>query len=259
MESLRKPFFVAAMILILLVVLVEVGAGFFIHPRKSKPGEVLSSALAMKGMQEQLKDLQPDSANLDDAGKRPPGIGVPSMAFLDGLLLFTIGLMGAQFVWGERIHGRFQGVIALVVSLLVLLALIVAIFVALAKVLIMIALFLAVPFGTLAYLAMWGFFNIKGAAAALGLILLLKLGGCVCLILAQQQFVKYKALVLIILTSFVANLIISFLHALVPSILVSITDGIGAIVVMILAAIWAIYYLIGSVGSILAVIKGTVL
>ena len=61
-------------------------------------------------------------------------------------------------------------------------------------------------------------------------------------------------MVLIIITSLVANLIISFLHNFVPIPLVSITDAIGAIVVAILAVIWAIVLLVGAIISIIKAI-----
>jgi len=129
-----------------------------------------------------------------------------------------------------------------------------AIFLTLAKVMLMIGLFLSVPFGTLAYLAIWGFFNTGAAKAALGLLMALKLGFGACLVLAHQRFLQNKGLVLIVFTSLLANLIVSFLHAVVPSVLVSITDGIAGIVVLILAVIWAIFLLIGSVISVIKAI-----
>jgi hypothetical protein len=49
-----------------------------------------------------------------------------------------------------------------------------------------------------------------------------------------------KGLVLIIVCSLLANLSVSFLHGLVPSVLVSITDGIAGIILLILAAIWEV-------------------
>jgi hypothetical protein len=59
----------------------------------------------------------------------------------------------------------------------------------------------------------------------------------------------------IVITSLVAGVIVSFLHGLVPTILVSITDAIAAIIVAILAALWAVFFLIGSIPSIVKTIK----
>ncbi len=52
---------------------------------------------------------------------------------------------------------------------------------------------------------------------------------------------------LIILTSLAANIIVSFLHALVPAPLVSITDAIATIVVFVLVVLWAAFFLVGSI------------
>jgi VanZ family protein len=82
----------------------------------------------------------------------------------------------------------------------------------------------------------------------------LKLGFVVCLLLAHQRFLQNKGLVLLVLTSLLANLIIGFLHNFVPLPLVSITDAIGAIVVAILAVIWALVLLIFAIISIIKAI-----
>jgi hypothetical protein len=113
---------------------------------------------------------------------------------------------------------------------------------------------MAIPFGTIAYLAMWGNFHTTAAQAALSMLMTLKVVFAVCLVLAHQRFLQNKGFVLIIITSFVSNLIIAFLYGLVPSILVSITDDIGAIIVCILAIIWSVVYLIGGIMSVIKVI-----
>src|SRR5438445_10025041 len=138
------------------------------------------------------------------------------------------------------------------VSLVVIIGGILLIMSDLAKLLVMVSLFLSPPFGTIAYLAIWGFFNRGGAQAILSISMVLKLGFVVMLLMAQQRFVQNRGLVLIIFTSLVANLIVSFLHSFVPGILVSITDAIAAIVVVILAVIWSVAMLIGSI---IAIIK----
>jgi hypothetical protein len=92
------------------------------------------------------------------------------------------------------------------------------------------------------------------AYAALSLIMLLKIVFAVCLVLAQQRFLQNKGLVLIICTSFLANLLVVFLYGFVPGFLVSIADVIAALVICILAIIWGIVYLIGGVVSVIKVI-----
>ena len=71
---------------------------------------------------------------------------------------------------------------------------------------------------------------------------------------ANLVSLQNKGLVLLILTSFLGNLIISFLHNFVPIILVSITDALGGIVVAILAVIWAIFFMIFAIISIVKAI-----
>ena len=249
MDQLRKPFFVAAVVLIIVIVLVEIGGGKALRAKVVKTASKGEEFTRVAGLGNHMDEMDPGT--LDKLGQgRPPGVGIPFLAFIDGLILFTTGLMGAQFVLGERVQGRIQGVVSLIVAVLVLLGSIVLIFVTVAKLLLMIGLFLAIPFGTLVYVVIWGSFNTGAASATLGVLLTLKLALAICLVLAHQLFLKNKGLVLIFLTSLLANFVVSFLHALVPSVLVSITDSIAGIIVLILAAIWAVFLLIGSVISI---------
>jgi hypothetical protein len=83
----------------------------------------------------------------------------------------------------------------------------------------------------------------------------LKVAVVILLFLAQQRFVTVKGLVLLMLTSLLANIVVSFLHGLVPLFLVSILDAIAAIIVGVLAAIWALIKLIGSIPAILKGIR----
>jgi hypothetical protein len=57
------------------------------------------------------------------------------------------------------------------------------------------------------------------------------------------------------LTSLLANIVVSFLHGLMPMFLVSILDMVAAIVVGVLAAIWAIVKLFGSIPGVLKGIR----
>jgi hypothetical protein len=111
----------------------------------------------------------------------------------------------------------------------------------------MIGLFFAIPFGTIAYLATWGNFPRTAAAVILSLLMLLKIVATICLPIAHQRYLKDIGLILMVLTSFVATIVVSFLHGLVPGPLVSITDALAAIIVGIIALIWAIVVLIGSI------------
>lgn len=219
LDELRKPFFFLALVLIAVAVLVEGAA--------------------------KLLGVQSGSLPAPAAG-----FGVPAMLLLDSLLILTVTLMGLALLLPERVQGRLQGLATLIVSLLVLIASVVLIFFSIQLLTLMVSLLLAVPFGTIAYLAAWGGFDRGGAAVVLSLVLLLKLGFAVCLVLAQQRFLENKGLVLLIATSLIAVLLLAFLHGFVPGILVSITDMVGALVIAILTLIWALIFLIGAVISV---------
>jgi hypothetical protein len=222
LDSMRKPVFLVALIVIGLTVLVE-----------------LSSIALVSNMAPAANSL-----NLSITGQ-----GIPSMSILDGLIFYAILVMAIALILPERFQSKIQGIATIIVAVILLFACIVRIFVDLQMLFLMIGLLLAVPFGTIAYLVIWGHFNTGSADAALSLIMFLKVAFIVALVAAQQQFLKNKGLVLIILTSFAANLIIAFLYGLVPGFLVSILDEVAAIVVCILAAIWIIIYMIGGVIS----------
>ena len=129
------------------------------------------------------------------------------------------------------------------------------IFAAIGLLILMVSLLLAIPFGTIVYMAKYASFDKTAAAITLSVIMSLKLGFAVFLVLAHQRFLENKGLILIILTSFLATIILSFLHGPFPGFLISITDDIGAIIVAVLAAIWALFYLIGSIPAIIKALR----
>jgi hypothetical protein len=64
--------------------------------------------------------------------------------------------------------------------------------------------------------------------------------------------------VLLIISSLIANIVISFLHGFVPGILVSITDDIAGIIVAACGCIWWILALIAAIPAILNAIRARV-
>jgi hypothetical protein len=248
MDKLRKPFFIVSLVCLVLAVLVEVGSPILL-PDPERGAVTIDAESAEAGVTPgKIIELQRDNPPT-------PGLGIPYLALLDGLLLLTLALMGASLLIPERVHGRVQGLVTLIGAIVALLAGLGMLFAAIALLFLMVGLFTAVPFGTLAYLAVWGFFNRGGASGTLGLLMVLKVVAAVCLVLAHQRFLQNKGLVLLVLTSLLANAIVSFLHGLVPIVLVSITDALGAIIVAILALIWAVVLLIGALVSILKVLR----
>ena len=223
LDELRKPFLIIALVLMLLVVLVEGTSVLWINPDKA----------------------------VGSLGAKTPGYGITYLAFLDYLVFYITLLIGLAMIIPERLQGRVQGCATAIVSFLGCLGTIFAIITCLIMLIIMVTLLLAPIFGTIAYVVVYGHFDRGAAAATLSLIMALKIGFVVCLVLAHQRFLQNKGLVLIVLTSLLANLIISFLHNFVPGVLVSITDAIGAIIVGILAVIWAIILFVFAIISII--------
>lgn len=269
MGGLRTPFFIAALVLLVLSVLVEVGSPILLPKAPADcsalkgtqrcappPPNLPEACLPLHKSMCDSEGVSPDDVLKTQKENPPtPGMGIPYLALVDGLLLLTLALMGASLIIPERVQGRVQGLATLIGAVVVLLTGIGLLLAAIALLITMVSLLCAAPFGTLAYLAVWGFFNRGGAAGTLGLLMTFKLAAGVCLLLAQQRFLQNKGLVLLYLTSLLANAVVSFLHGLVPGILVSITDAVGAIIVAILGLIWAVLLLIGALVSIVKVLR----
>jgi hypothetical protein len=254
LDRLRTPFLILAIVLMALVVMAELGAGFLLDPRPPAAAD-LGSLNEKAGVPEDEAISTSEILRLRQEEEAPPGLAIRYMALLDGLVLFTVGLMGLGILIPDRVHGRLQGLATLIVSFLVLLGGIFMLIKAFVLLIVMVSMFLAAPFGTLAYLAIYGFFDRAGASVTLSLLMLLKLGFAVCLVLAHQRFLQIKRIVALVLTTLLANVVVSFLHGLVPGFLVSITDAIAALIVDVLALIWAVVMLIFSLVSIIKVLR----
>lgn len=242
--DLRKPFFVLALILLVIVVLIELGSGF-----------LLGGADAGNAFADQVATIEEIDEPPEADAVEPPGRSISYLVFVDGLLLFSVLLVGLSMVASPRLQGRVQGIGTLIVSILALLATIIMLIIAFVELLVMVALFLAPPFGTIAYLALWGFFPRGDSLAILGLLLFLKLAFGVCMALAHERFLAIKSLVLLVVTSLVLNIVIAFLHGLVPIIVVAIVDDIAAILVAIVAIVWGLVLLIGSIPAIVSAVR----
>jgi hypothetical protein len=225
-DALRKPFLALAIALSIVIVLLEVGAGA--APR--------------------LRDI----AGLGTGD--PPGIAIIALALIDTQLVFATVLYGLGVVLPHPLVGRVQGCAGCLLSIVLIILSIVANVVAILLLVLMLALIASV-FGAAVYVAVFGHFARTAAAVVLFVLLLLKLGMGAALVLAHQRFLQNKGLVLLVLTSIVGNLIISFLHGIVPRVLVSVTDAVAAIIVGILGVIWAILLLIGSIIGIVRVLQ----
>jgi hypothetical protein len=256
-DELKKPLFFVALALLAAAVLLEIGALAFVGSSEVA-GDAVGDLLPAGEVQAAFAGLSAEErAQLDNlaAGDKPPGLAIPYLALLDGLLLFTAGLIAASLFLPAGLQARAQGVTTLVFGLLLGLTALAMLAAAIGAVTLMLALLSAVPFGTLTYLATFGFFNRGAAAVTLSFLMLLKLGAGVSLALAQPRFLQNKGLVALLLTAVVANLLVTFLHGLVPGFLVSLTDGIAAVIVAVLALAWLAFLLFGSTMSLYRAIQ----
>lgn len=182
------------------------------------------------------------------------GFGLRGLTLLESLLVFAVILVALALILPDRIHGRLQGIATLIVSFSVALLSLVCIIAAFIELMVMLALLFAVPFGTIAYFAMFGHFPRSDAAVVLAGGMLCKLFFAGFLVAAQERYLQNKGLVLLVLTSLLGSIIVSFLHNLVPGILVYITDAVAGIVMGIIALLWALWFLIRSLPSIFKVL-----
>lgn len=219
MDAIRRPLVIAAAVLIVIAFAIELGSRLWV-------------ASAMQIPQDTPR----------------PGLGIPSLAAVDVLLAMSLVIIATSAMGlSPHVLARASGCVTTIISFLSLLASLGMLFVTIALLLLMVGLLVATPFGTIAYLAIWGHFPRGGAAITLGLLMLLKLVGAALAFLGNQNILKSKSLILMFATSIGLTFLLTFLHGLPPGILVSITDAIGAIIAFICAIIWAILYLVGGI------------
>lgn len=247
--GLRRPLYFLAVVAAVLVVLVE--AGLPVLLLDGPPSRASSGAAVELGVPEELL------AGSGSEMPQPPGAGIGFLAFIDGLLLFSVLMVGLSLLIPLRIYGRLQGIVTLVVSLLWLVMCLLAGLAALATLMLMIGLFVAAPFGTLAYLAIWGSFSTGQAAALLGLLLFLKVCFGVFLVLSQPRFLRVKGLMALFVVSVVLQLALGFIHGFLPGPVVAIGDHFWAIVTAVVALVWALVMLIYSLPAIINAIRAS--
>ncbi|MFK0009193.1 hypothetical protein ACIQTZ_19315 [Paenarthrobacter sp. NPDC090520] len=246
-DALRRPLFIAAVVVFALVVLTEVGMALVLGQTAVdpvSPGDADKLGVPLEVF------LKTQKADAD-----PPGAGIGFLAFLDGLLLFTVVMLGLSLMMNLRTYGRVQGIATLIVTLLWVIAAFLTTLLALAKLFLMIGLFVATPFGTIAYLALWGSFPKGQAAAILGLLLLLKIVFAVLLILSQPKFLKVTGLVILLVISVLLQVVLGLIHGFLPGPLVSIGDQFWALVTVVVALVWALIMLIGSIPAIINALR----
>jgi len=251
-DSMRRPFLFLALVLAGLAVLLDIGGAFFLQvppPPRDAPAN-------LDGLRpEETAAMQEQLGQATAPRDTPPGFAIAALAYVDGLFFLTLVLIALPVIVGDRIHGRTQGLIGLIAGFLILIATFKNLFLLLIELTVRVTLLLAVPFGTIAYMALYGAFDRAGAAVVLGLVLFLELAAGACLVAAHQRFLKQTGLVLMFATTILSSIIISFLHGFVPRFLVGITDPVAAIVVDILALIWALVFVVFGIAGVIKAIR----
>jgi hypothetical protein len=182
------------------------------------------------------------------------GFGLKALSLLEGLVVFAIILIVFALLLPERIHGRIQGIATLIVSIFALIYSFFCVLASFEALMIMLSLIFAVPFGPLAYLAIFGHFARSDAAQVLAAGMLLKLFFTGFIVAAQERYLQNKGLVFLVITSLLGTLVVSFLHSFVPGVLVSVTDAVAGIVVGILVFLWGLWFLLKSLPAIIRVL-----
>lgn len=241
--SIRRPFVVAALIAMLFVVALELGA-----PRLVGGG---TASVTLGDAIDGRTDLPADLGSIGE----PPGRGLNYLALVDVALLFLIAQYTLAQMGIDRLQGRLVGIVTFISSLMLLLTSIVLLLIAIVEVMIMTGLFLAFPFGTIAYLGIWGGFPRSTAGAVLTTLVMVEAVGLFMLVLAHASFVRQRGLLIMAGVSLGLKLLLGFLHAVVPRPLVAITDDVGAIISAIVAIIVAIMFLVFSIPSVVKALR----
>lgn len=248
--GLRKPLFVMAIVVAAMVIACELALSTTVGG-----GSAGALTETGNGLDPDTAKALSDPANAALTGDSPPGSGIRYLALVDGLLLFTVLLLGSSVIFSQRAYARVQGIVTLVASILWIIGSFVLAVVAFVKLLLMIGLFVAPPFGTIAYLAAWGWFPVGEAAVLLALLLFLKLVFAGFLVAAQPRFLRVKGLMVLLALSVILQLALGLIHGFLPRVVVSIGDEFWAVVTAMVALVWAIVMLIVAIPAIVNAVR----
>ncbi|MDP2354773.1 MAG: hypothetical protein Q8M31_01770 [Beijerinckiaceae bacterium] len=185
------------------------------------------------------------------ASFKRPGVGITAVAYFDLVFLYTLALISLDlFRVAPAVIARFQGLITLIGSFLGCLGSLALAFLTFMFLMMMVSLLLTVPFGTVAYIAVWGDFDVEGAKAILALTMTLKLIGVGLMLFASPSFLKNKGFMALAIFSLGFSFVLGLLHTWPPGILVSIADALGALVITIVLVVWTIALILGSLPAI---------
>lgn len=196
---------------------------------------------------ERLKAKEEARKKITESKPKPPGFGLEADGLYLWIVFFSILISLIGMLITKATVQRAGMIASLINSVIVILMSILLIVKAIVKLVIMIVLLLALPFGPLIYLAIYGTFAKGVVLATGGLGLLCKIVAAILLSIGASQVVKVKSAALLLLTGFVTFFIIEFVLGFVPSPFASIADAIIGIIIAIIVILWSIFILIGSI------------
>lgn len=241
---------ILACLAILVAVGLEIGARFLPVPAMA-PDPAMFQAM-------DEEDREAARAQFDEQSRdaeRPPGLALPALALLDGLLAWTGFLFATATVMAQGWHSRLRAVATVVVCLAVIGTAVAMLLAAVGKLTLMLSLLLAAPFGTIAYLAVYGGFNSGAVLAMLGAATLCRALFIGLLLVASWRYLENKTLMLLTGTGFLGGFVVGGLFALLPGILHSVGDAVSAIVLAVLGLVWAVVLLLMSLPALIKLLR----
>ncbi|MDP9074900.1 MAG: hypothetical protein M3N98_12160 [Actinomycetota bacterium] len=238
--------------LMVVVLGLEVGSQLLLTPPHKS--DRAAQVFKLPGAAALTNGIQVDRTEVADqviAHAQPPGLAIGDLALLDGLLLVMVAIAGLSLRRSPPpAAGSALGPASLTASMIAALAGIFLVDVALSRLRAEVALYLSPPFGTLMYLALFGFFRREGSLFVLGALIVLKLAVSILVSRADPRFGQHRSVSGLLITSVVATIAVSLLYGIVPPTMVSTTDAIAALAVTVAGLIWALGLLIGSMTSV---------
>ena len=241
-----------ALAAVLLAALAELGG-----PLLGRPGD------ARAAVDEFIAGTFPDEEARDEArtraaaqdGEAPPGLSSRALAALDLLLVWSALLLATATVSPRAWHARLRSVLTPVVCVLAALGCLALALAAVARLVLLLSLLLSPPFGTIAYLVVYGGFPTGALTAALGAAALLRAVFAGLLLASSWRYLRNRTLVALTATAFLCTAVAGLVLGLLPGILHAIADAALAILFAVLALVWAVILLLTSLPGLLALVR----
>lgn len=244
MGKIQIIFFIFSILLCITVISLELGSSFslsadntnldkYIENNKNNTTEVLTF---------------PDYDYLPDLSI--PGASIKVIGIIDLYLLLTMLFIGANYLINPSLITKSQGIITIIFCIPTILFSITNIVLLVAKVVLMISLLMAPIFGTIAYFAIYSGYDKSNTINFIKVLLILKFSLIISFLITNLKNISNIGLVTLLLTPIGLLWLMSLLFGLIPKFLLSIVDGIVAIIFLVVVLIWSISFLLNSIKSI---------